>query len=131
MPKRTENVEEKIAANKEKVLEALKQMPVIEVACKRSGISRATYYRWCKEDISFKTATCISLSEGKGLINDAVESQLISSALSGKFASMKFWLTHNHQNYKTVAQAEYEGKKQKEKNSPSGIYSESFFGFDR
>ena len=39
---------------KELILEKLKEYPVITTACKKTGVSRQTLYRWCSENKAFK-----------------------------------------------------------------------------
>ena len=38
---------------KKLVVEQLKKNPIIQFVCERSGVSRATFYRWQKEDADF------------------------------------------------------------------------------
>jgi hypothetical protein len=42
-----------MATSKTKLLAELKLTPIIQVACKKANIGRATYYRWRKEDLGF------------------------------------------------------------------------------
>ena len=35
--------------NKTIILEQLQKAPIVQIACEKTGISRATYYRWRKE----------------------------------------------------------------------------------
>ena len=43
-------IEERQEKEKLALLAVLKEMPIVEVACKRVGISRGTFYRWQQED---------------------------------------------------------------------------------
>ncbi|MDD5144766.1 MAG: hypothetical protein PHW72_01450 [Candidatus Pacebacteria bacterium] len=92
-------IEERQIKEKESVLEILKEMPIIEVACKKAGIGRATYYRWRKEDDIFKRRCEDSLSEGIEFINDMGESQLILMIKEKKMPAIALWLKHNHPKY--------------------------------
>ena len=47
-------VDKKIARQKEVLLEHLRIVPIVEMACKKGGISRASFYRWCADDEGFK-----------------------------------------------------------------------------
>jgi hypothetical protein len=87
---------EAIKKDKEKVLEMLRGMPIVEVACKKSGIGRSTYYRWKSEDPEFAKASDDALDDGVALINDMTESQLIALIKERKFQAVQFWLKHNH-----------------------------------
>lgn len=82
--------------DKERILGHLKSVPIIEVACKKSNISRATYYRWRNEDPEFLRLSEESLQDGIELINDMTESQLIGLIKEKKFQAVQFWLRHNH-----------------------------------
>lgn len=84
---------------KELVIEQLKKIPIIQIACEKSGVSRATFYRWSQDDESFKEKSQKALNEGKTLINDMAESQLISSVKDKNFQAIAYWLKHNHPDY--------------------------------
>jgi hypothetical protein len=86
--------------SKELFLEQLKQTPIIEVACKKTSMARATYYHLRKNDPKFAELADLALSEGKMLINDLGESQLISGMKDGNMTAIIFWLKNNHLSYK-------------------------------
>ena len=73
-----ETILERQIKDKETLLEVLKEMPIIQVACKKAGVSRATYYRWQQEDKEFKRKSRDALDHGIEFINDMSESQLIT-----------------------------------------------------
>jgi len=85
--------------NKEAMVEQLKKTPIIQIACEKAGISRATYYRWRKDDKEFDEQAEESLLSGIALINDMAESQLISAIKDKKLTAIIFWLKNRHQNY--------------------------------
>lgn len=85
--------------NKEKVIQQLKKTPIIQVCCKKVGISRATFYRWKNEDKKFAKEAESSIEEGLNLINDMAESQLISSIKEGNLTGIIFWLKNHHRQY--------------------------------
>lgn len=87
--------------NKEALIKQLKSTPVVEVACKKVGIGRASYYRWRKEDPEFSEMADEALFSGKNLINDLAESQLIRAIQEGNMTSIIFWLKHHHNDYRT------------------------------
>jgi len=87
---------ESLKKDKERLLGHLKAVPIIEVACKKSNIARATYYRWRNEDKDFQRMADDALDEGIKLISDITESQLISLIKEKKFQAVQFWLRHNH-----------------------------------
>ncbi len=87
--------------HKESLLEQLKKTPVIHVACEKSGIGRATYYRWRKEDTEFAGVCDEAIQEGSSLINDMAESQLISAIKDKNLGAIIFWLKNHHPQYAT------------------------------
>lgn len=84
---------------KELLIEQLKKTPIIQLACERTGIGRATYYRWRKEDQQFAKKADESLIGGILLVNDMAESQLISAIKDKNISSIFFWLRHRHKAY--------------------------------
>lgn len=85
--------------NKNKILEILKEMPIIEVACKRAGIGRATYYRWRKEDKDFLEQSENAMAQGFEFINDMSESQIVTLIREKKMPAITLWLKHHHPYY--------------------------------
>jgi len=81
-------------------IEQLKKMPIVEVVCNKSGVSRATFYRWKKEDTEFAKQADESLSTGKHLISDLAESMLINAIKNGDMRGIIFWLKHNKDEYR-------------------------------
>ncbi len=92
-------VEERTEKDKLALLETLKEMPIIQVACKRAGISRATYYRWRNEDEEFARASEGSFKEGVEFINDMSESQIIQLIKEKKLPAIALWLKNNNPRY--------------------------------
>jgi hypothetical protein len=92
------------AATKQKLLDELRKTPIVQVACQRVGIARATYYRWLKADDKFADAAFDAIDHGTSLINDMAESQLISSIKDKHMTGIIFWLKHHHPAYETRIQ---------------------------
>ena len=86
-------------ASKGTVVKQLKTTPIVQVTCKKIGISRATFYRWKKEDKEFANDAESAIEEGLGLINDMAESQLISAIKDGNLTGIIFWLKNHHRQY--------------------------------
>nr|VFK30700.1 MAG: hypothetical protein BECKLPF1236C_GA0070990_101176 [Candidatus Kentron sp. LPFa] len=103
---------------KELLLQQLKKTPIIQIACEKIQLSRATYYRWRKEDTEFQQAIDQALSEGTKLINDLAESQLLTAIRNNKMPAIIFWLKHHHQNYSNKVQISGELKTQNQELSP-------------
>lgn len=89
----------KIKRQKEVLLEHLRTVPIVEVACKKSGISRATFYRWCNDDEEFKTEVDNAKVDGVEYINDLSEAELIGLIKGKKYQAIALWLKHNHHRF--------------------------------
>ena len=88
--------------NKQLFIEQLKTVPIIQVTCQKTNISRATYYRWREKDKDFREKSDIAIKEGISLVNDLAESKLISAIKDGNMTGIIFWLKNRHQNYDTT-----------------------------
>ena len=84
----------------QKIVESLDRTPIVEVACSKAGINRATFYRWMQEDPVFKKQAEEALERGREKTNDVAESQLITSLKNGNMNAVKFWLSNNNTRYK-------------------------------
>lgn len=94
--KKKETSKSKTADAKILLLEKLTQTSIVQVACKGSGISRATYYRWRNEDGEFAELADKAIKAGSLLINDMAESQLINAIKNGNMTGIIFWLKNHH-----------------------------------
>ena len=99
------SVEERQQKDKEVLIETLKEMPIIQVACKRAGISRATYYRWRSEDKNFRRTSEDAMEQGYAFINDMSESQVITLIKEKKMPAITLWLKHHHARYGAKSQS--------------------------
>jgi hypothetical protein len=90
--------------NKALFLEQLKKTPIIQIACDKLNISRATLYRWKSEDKEFGKAVDEAMTEGHSLINDMAESQLIGAVKDRNLPAIMYWLKHHHKDYATRLQ---------------------------
>ena len=111
-------IEKRQTKIKELLLEKLKETPIVEIVCKKTGISRATYYRWRKENPEFADRTDEALKEGTYLINDLAEFQLLSAIKEKNMASIIFWLKHHHVAYSTKVEITAKIKKSDEQLTP-------------
>lgn len=78
----------------------LEKVPIVQVACEKTGLSRNTVYRWRKEDSVFAKKMDESLSIGVALINDMSETQLLTLIKEKNWSAISFWLKHRNNNYK-------------------------------
>lgn len=85
--------------NKQQVIDQLKFNPIIQIACQKSGVSRATFYRWRSEDEEFKKQTETAIQDGVLLINDLAESQLLAAIKEQNLTAIIFWLKNHHGDY--------------------------------
>lgn len=92
-------IEERQEKDKQAVIEALKEMPIARVACKRAGVSRATYYRWRNEDRNFLQECLGAIDIGIEAINEMSDSQLIALIGEKSLQAIKWWQQHNHERY--------------------------------
>ena len=108
----------KTERNQGVLIEQLKRTPIVQLACEKSGISRATYYRWRKESEEFAHAADTALTESVALMNDMAESQLLSSIRDGNLTGIIFWLKNRHQAYTTRVQIDATHRVLEEKLTP-------------
>ena len=104
----------KAEKDKKMFLENLKKVPIIQAACERSNVSRASVYRWKSEDKEFAKALEEALSEGESLINDLSEGQLISLIKEKNFSAIRFWLNHRHNKFRDRMELTTKIEKQEE-----------------
>lgn len=90
-----------------KLLDEFRLNPVIQVAVKKVGTSRSTYYR-LRRDPKYAEAADKAISEGVKMISDMAESQLIAAIRDRNMTSIIFWLKNRHPAYRD--RVELEGK---------------------
>ena len=91
---------------KELMLEQLKKTPIVQIACEKVGLSRVSFYNWKKRDKEFGKQVQEALLDGRSLVNDLAESQLINAVKDRNIPAIVAWLKHNHPNYKTRIEIE-------------------------
>lgn len=84
---------------KEALLENLRKIPIVQLACQKAGVSRATYYRWCKRNKKFALEVDEAMREGIAMVNDLSEAQLITAIKEKNFSAIRFWLQNRHKAY--------------------------------
>ena len=110
-----ETVKARIKKNKELLLAQLKRTPIVQLACEKISIGRATYYRWKAKDKKFSKLAEESIQEGSLLINDMAESQLLSAIKDKNMTAIIFWLKHHHPTYETRIEIRSGNRMDKEK----------------
>ena len=81
-------------------LEELARVPIVQVACEKTGISRNSVYRWRREDKKFAKDMDTAMTEGVAFVNDMSESQLLTMIKEKNWSAISFWLRHRNDNYK-------------------------------
>jgi len=98
-------------------LSELERVPIIQVACEKTNLSRNTVYRWRKEDLNFAKKMDESLVIGMALVNDMSETQLLTLIKEKNWPAISFWLKHRNDNYKN--KIEITTKEDDERLTPS------------
>ncbi|MDD4931296.1 MAG: hypothetical protein PHG66_04115 [Candidatus Colwellbacteria bacterium] len=81
-------------------LNELMKVPIVQVACEKTGLSRNSIYRWRKEDPAFAKKMDEAITEGVAFVNDMSESQLLVLIKEKNYPAISFWLRHRNVNYK-------------------------------
>ena len=81
------------------LIENLKRMPIIQIACEKTGVSRATFYRWKNSNNKFSHQVDEALKESVEMVNDIAEAKLIASIKEGNMTALIYWLKHRHRAY--------------------------------
>ena len=99
MTDNSSSLEAKISSDKAILIEQLKSIPIVSVACEKVGIGRSTYYRWKDEDKTFAMKAEDALRNGKIMINDIASSQLIRNIKENQPWAIMYWLKFNHPDF--------------------------------
>lgn len=91
-------------------LEQLRKTPIVQIACEKLGVGRATFYRWKQEDGEFAKQVDAAIFDGRLMVNDLAESQLIGAVKDRDMRAIVYWLRNHHSAYK--AKLELEGSVQ-------------------
>ena len=97
--KRQQTVGKRQAEEKKTLIQTLKQIPIIEIACRKCNMNRSTYYRWLEDDKDFREEAVHAMSEGEEFISDKSEAQLIALAGEKNLGAIKYWLSHHRSKY--------------------------------
>lgn len=85
---------------KQVIVEQLAKTPIVQLACEKAGMSRATYYRWRRDDPGFARDVDEAMWQGVALMNDYAESQLLAAIREGVMPAITFWLKTRHPAYR-------------------------------
>lgn len=84
---------------KEKIVEQLTTSPFIETACRKLNLSRASVYRWMKEDYEFKKNVDEAITISNGAINDLAKGKLVEAIQNNDSGMIKYHLSKRHEEY--------------------------------
>lgn len=94
----------KTKAITDRLISELEKAPIIEIACKKIGITRQTFYRWIEKDFELKSKVDDAIQRGSELINDMAESTLIQNIKDNELTAVIFWLKNRHEKFRTKLQ---------------------------
>lgn len=86
---------------KGKILEELRKVPIVQVACEKCGLSRNSFYKWKRRSKTFAREVDKALADGEAFVNDMSESQLLQLIKEKNFSAIRFWLNSRHPKFKT------------------------------
>lgn len=81
-------------------LDELRKVPIVQVACEKTGLSRNSVYRWRNEDVEFHKAMEVAIAEGEDLVNDMSEGQLLTMIKEKNWSAISFWLRKRNPKFK-------------------------------
>lgn len=81
------------------LLEQLRSVPNVSIACERVGIARNTFYTWLKGDPEFKKAVEEAMQRGVDSVSDLAESKLIAHINNGSMRAIEYWLDNHKKAY--------------------------------
>lgn len=98
---------------KDKLLEELRKIPVVQVACEKCGVSRNSFYKWKRQSKKFSVEVNKALEDGEAFVNDMSESQLLQLIKEKSFSAIRFWLNSRHPKFKKKVEIEHNIREEK------------------
>jgi len=89
----------KTKQTKKSLIEHLRKIPIVQLACEKSNVSRACYYKWRAADPDFTKQADEALDDGIASLNDLSEAQLIAMIKDQNIMAIQFWLRARHKAY--------------------------------
>jgi hypothetical protein len=93
-------------------LDELRKVPIVQVACEKTGLSRNSVYRWRNEDADFRKAMEEAIAEGEELVNDMSEGQLLTLIKEKNYSAISFWLRKRNPKFKDRLEVEVAPKQE-------------------
>lgn len=100
MSKKISAAQLRIKKQKTDLIELLKKNPVIQIACEKLDIGRATHYRWYADDEEYAKAVDSAIAEGVTFVAEFAESQLLNAVRNGEPWAVSMILKAMHPRYK-------------------------------
>ena len=82
-----------------KFIQIIADTPFVNHACKKVGISRATFYRWMKDNKGFRDAVSQALKDGRENTVEIAEAVLLKKMREGDLGATKYYLSFNSERY--------------------------------
>lgn len=93
-------------------LDELRKIPIVQVACEKTGLSRNSVYRWRNDDAEFRKAMEEAIAEGEELVNDMSEGQLLTLIKEKNWSAISFWLRKRNPKFKDRIEVEVTPKQE-------------------
>ncbi len=101
--KKRRTISKRQSTLKKEFLEFAQENGLVQIACRKTGIARPTYYRWFSTDATFARAAEKALRRGREVGCDMAESVIIGKITEKDIGAAKFYLIHNDPRYMTPA----------------------------
>jgi ACT domain-containing protein len=96
---RAQTIAQRMAREKALLIDQLRKVPIVQSACEKVKVSRATFYNWKKDDADFAKQVDEAIGDGTLFMNDMAESQLLTAIREGNLGAITYWLKHRHAAY--------------------------------
>jgi ACT domain-containing protein len=96
---RAQTIAQRMAREKALLIDQLRKVPIVQSACEKVKVSRATFYNWKKDDTDFARQVDEAIGDGTLFMNDMAESQLLNAIREGNLGAITYWLKHRHSAY--------------------------------
>ncbi|KKU75149.1 MAG: hypothetical protein UY01_C0022G0009 [Candidatus Nomurabacteria bacterium GW2011_GWB1_47_6] len=106
--KRLDTLTEDTEKKKKALVTQLRRTPIVQLACERVDVGRATYYKWRARDQVFARAADRAKKAGEFFINDMAESRLLRMIQDDNITAIIFWLKHNNPKYAVTTRVIHE-----------------------
>jgi hypothetical protein len=92
---------------KKQLLKEIQRFGIITVACAKTSIDKATYYRWRKDDPIFRKRADIAVRIGRSNTDDLAEYALVGNVKKGMQRSIEYYPSHRSARYRPKKTQDY------------------------